>query len=89
MSRGEKYTNIVIAVIWAFILLVIYLIFVYRDLFIQCDTEESPFCFTLTCANDSTETCGNYAYRCVDDGVICSSTPYTVRPIDSSDNLCG
>ena len=88
MENGERYTAIVIVIIWVFIFFIIYLIFVYRELFIQCDTEESPFCFTFTCPTESTESCGNYAYRCMDDKVICSSTPYTIRDINPSDNIC-
>ena len=92
MKNGERYTTFVIIFMWIFILIIIYIIFAYRELFIQCDTEESPFCFTFTCPTETTESCGNYAYRCVDNGIICSSEPYTVKEVNISDsvnNICG
>ena len=54
----------------------------------QCNTVESPTCFTITCANN-TQTCGSYAYRCVGNGMaMCSSNPGVAVPVNSLDNIC-
>lgn len=88
MNNEERYVVFIIILIWLSIFIILYLIFVYRELYIQCDTEESPYCFSFTCSTQATETCGKYAYRCVNNGVVCSSTPYTIRKINSLDNIC-
>lgn len=62
----------------------------YRESFIMCQNEESVFCFTNTCRNQ-TKTCGDFAYRCVGDGKVrCSNAPMLDVDIDPTEkDICG
>ena len=53
-----------------------------------CNTVESPTCFVVTCGQQ-TQTCGDYAYRCLGNGkAMCSSNPGVVKDINSLDGIC-
>lgn len=71
-------------------ILVLAAIFLYmglqsRQITAVCANEESPYCFTITCAT-STKTCRDYAYRCLGNNQVrCDNAPLQTVEIDPSE----
>ena len=56
-----------------------------RELFNVCDTEQSQYCFTITC-RQKTATCGDFAYRCTGNNKVrCDNAPLVDVDIKSDD----
>ena len=81
---------ILIGIVFFLALLLFYLASAYQKSLHQCSTEESGFCYTFACeAGATTNTCGQYAYRCIDNKTVrCSSAPLINVAIADGDNIC-
>ena len=89
-KKNSLVVNIVIGIIIVIIIIFIIYLFIdgskYKGQFEECRDIESGACFYLTCKN-STQVCGDYAYRCNSDGkIMCSFDPTTL--LDDKFGLC-
>ena len=92
--KTESHKGRIVAIVLISIIVICGIILMWmgttlKDAFQTCDVTESPTCYTLTCANETTETCGSYAYRCTGNNTVqCSSNPGVPVTIKSGDNIC-
>lgn len=72
----------VLAIVFIFILVALIVleiigIVLYADGLKACETQQSPYCYAITCSSTADNACGNDAYRCDNGKLYCSLNPTT------------